>query len=45
MRTDGRTDRHDEAFRIFANAPENSGHFQHDLWKLGCLIFGYTLNI
>jgi hypothetical protein len=24
MRTDGRTDRHDEAFRSFANAPKNN---------------------
>jgi hypothetical protein len=42
---DGRTDRHDEAFQNFAKALENRGHFQYDLWTLGCLIFRYTLNI
>jgi len=40
-----RTDRHDDAFLNFANAPEIRGHFQYELWALGCLIFGYTLNI
>jgi len=36
----GRTERHDEAFRNFANAPENRGHLQYALGTLG-----YTLNI
>ena len=34
--TDRQTDRHDECFRNFANAPNNRGHFQYDLWSLGC---------
>jgi len=42
---DGRTDRHDEYFRNFANVPKNREHFQYDLWRVGCLIFGYILNI
>jgi hypothetical protein len=42
---DGRTERHDESFRNFANVPKNRGHFQYDLWTLSYLILDYTLNI